>query len=68
MTATLKQTPSDLLKAVNLLQQGKGAVIASQGRAVDKLGAVPPSTVSPSRPGVPDAAAAVAQSRRCRQD
>lgn len=41
MTATLEQTQSDLLKLVNLVQQGEEVVITSQGRAVAKLSAVP---------------------------
>ncbi len=49
MTATLEQTQSDLLKLVNLVQQGEEVVITSQGRAVAKLSAVPQSGLSPSR-------------------
>jgi antitoxin (DNA-binding transcriptional repressor) of toxin-antitoxin stability system len=49
MTATLEQTQSDLLKLLNLVQQGEEVVITSQGRAVAKLSAVPQSVPSPSR-------------------
>ena len=49
MTATLEQTQSDLLKLVNLVQQGEEVVITSQGRAVAKLSAVPQSAPSPNR-------------------
>lgn len=49
MTATLEQTQSDLLKLVNLVQQGEEVVITSQGRAVAKLSAVPQSSPSPNR-------------------
>jgi antitoxin (DNA-binding transcriptional repressor) of toxin-antitoxin stability system len=49
MTATLEQTQSDLLKLLNLVQQGEEVVITSQGRAVAKLSAVPPSAPSQSR-------------------
>lgn len=44
MTATLEQTQSDLLKLVNLVQHGEEVLIASQGRAVVRLSAVPSST------------------------
>ncbi len=49
MTATLEQTQSDLLKLVNLVQQGEEVVITSQGRVVAKLSAVPLGSPSPSR-------------------
>ena len=49
MTATLEQTQSDLLKLVNLVQQGEEVVITSQGRAVAKLSPVPSTTPSPNR-------------------
>jgi antitoxin (DNA-binding transcriptional repressor) of toxin-antitoxin stability system len=49
MTATLEQTQSDLLKLLDLVQQGEEVVITSQGRAVAKLSAVPPSAPSQSR-------------------
>ena len=49
MTATLEQTQSDLLKLVNRVQHGEEVVITSQGRAVAKLSAVPPSAPSPNR-------------------
>ena len=49
MTATLEQTQSDLPKLVNLVQQGEEVVITSQGRAVAKLSAVPPSAPAPNR-------------------
>lgn len=49
MTATIEQTQSDLLKLVNLVQQGEEVVITSQGRAVAKLSAVPQGATSPSR-------------------
>jgi antitoxin (DNA-binding transcriptional repressor) of toxin-antitoxin stability system len=49
MTATLEQTQSDLLKLVNLVQQGEEVVITSEGRAVAKLSAVPPSAPLPNR-------------------
>jgi antitoxin (DNA-binding transcriptional repressor) of toxin-antitoxin stability system len=49
MTATLEQTQSDLLRLVDLVQQGEEVVITSQGRAVAKLSAVPQSTPSPNR-------------------
>ena len=49
MTATLEQTQSDLLRLVNLVQQGEEVVITSQGRAVAKLSAVPPRAPSPNR-------------------
>ena len=40
MTATLEQTQSDLLRLVNLVQQGEEVVITSQGRPVARLCAV----------------------------
>ena len=49
MTATLEQTQSDLPKLVNLVQQGEGVVITSQGRPVAKLSAVPQCTPPPNR-------------------
>lgn len=49
MTATLEQTQSDLLKLVNLVQQGEEVVITSQGRPVARLSAVPQTTPSPNR-------------------
>ena len=49
MTATLEQTQSDLLRLVNLVQQGEEVVITSQGQAVAKLSAVPPSAPLPNR-------------------
>ena len=49
MTATLEQTQSDLLRLVNLVQQGEEVLITSQGRAVAKLCAVPHSAPSPNR-------------------
>jgi antitoxin (DNA-binding transcriptional repressor) of toxin-antitoxin stability system len=49
MRATLEQTQSDLLKLLNLVQQGEEVVITSQGRAVAKLSAVPQSAPAPSR-------------------
>jgi len=49
MTATLEQTQSDLVRLVNLVQQGEEVVITSQGRAVAKLSAVPQSAPSPNR-------------------
>jgi len=49
MTATLEQAQSDLLKLVNLVQQGEEALITSQGRAVARLSGVPQSVPSPSR-------------------
>ena len=49
MTATLEQTQSDLLRLVNLVQQGEEVVITSQGRAVAKLSAVSQSPPSPDR-------------------
>ncbi len=49
MTATLEQAQSDLLKLLNLVQQGEGVIINSQGRAVAKLSAVPPSSPSQTR-------------------
>ncbi len=49
MTATVEQTQSDLLRLVNLVQQGEEVVITSQGRAVARLSAVPPSAPSPNR-------------------
>jgi len=49
MTATLEQTQSDLLKLVKLVQQGEEVVITSQGRAVARLSAVPPSAPSSNR-------------------
>jgi antitoxin (DNA-binding transcriptional repressor) of toxin-antitoxin stability system len=48
MTATLEQTQSDLLKLLDLVQQGEEVVITSQGRAVAKLSAVPPGAPSQS--------------------
>ncbi len=50
MTATLEQTQADLLKLVNLVQQGEEVVITSQGRAVARLSAVPHPVPSPDRP------------------
>jgi antitoxin (DNA-binding transcriptional repressor) of toxin-antitoxin stability system len=49
MTATLEQTQSDLIKLVNLVQQGEEVVITSQGRAVARLSAVVPDTATPNR-------------------
>ncbi len=49
MTATLEQTQSDLLRLVNLVQQGEEVVITSQGRAVARLSAVPQSPPAPNR-------------------
>ena len=49
MTATLEQTQADLRKLVNLVQQGEEVVITSQGRAVARLSAVPPSASFPNR-------------------
>jgi antitoxin (DNA-binding transcriptional repressor) of toxin-antitoxin stability system len=49
MTATLEQTQSELLKLLNLVQQGEEVVITSQGRAVAKLSAVPQSVPVPNR-------------------
>jgi antitoxin (DNA-binding transcriptional repressor) of toxin-antitoxin stability system len=49
MTATVEQTQSDLLRLVNLVQQGEKVVITSQGRAVAKLSALPESAPSPNR-------------------
>lgn len=49
MTATLEQTQSDLLKLVNLVQQGEEVVITSQGRPVARLSAVPQTMPSPNR-------------------
>ena len=49
MTATLEQTQSDLPRLVSLVQQGEEVVITSQGRAVAKLSAVPPSAPSADR-------------------
>ncbi len=49
MTATLEQTQSDLLKLVDLVQQGEDVVITSQGRPVARLSAVPPSRPAPNR-------------------
>ena len=46
MTATLEETQSDLLKLLNLVQQGEEVAIASQGRAVAKLSAVSPSCLA----------------------
>jgi antitoxin (DNA-binding transcriptional repressor) of toxin-antitoxin stability system len=40
---------SDLLRLLNLVQQGEEVVITSQGRAVAKLSAVPQSAPSPNR-------------------
>ncbi len=49
MTATVEQTQSDLLRLVNLVQQGEEVVITSQGRAVARLSAFPQSAPSPNR-------------------
>jgi prevent-host-death family protein len=49
MTATLEQTQADLLKLVNLVQQGEEVVITSQGRPVAKLSGVSPSAPSLGR-------------------
>ena len=49
MTATLERIQSDLVKLVKLVQQGEEVVITSQGRAVAKLSAVPPSAPPPNR-------------------
>ena len=49
MTATLEQTQSDLLKLVNLVQQGEEVVITSQGRAVAKLCPVLANAPPPNR-------------------
>ena len=49
MTATLEQTQSDLLRLVNMVQQGEEVVITSQGRAVARLSAVLPTTTPPNR-------------------
>ena len=49
MMATLEQTQADLLKLVNLVQQGEEVVITSQGRPVARLSAVPQTSPSPNR-------------------
>ncbi len=49
MTATLEQIQSDLLRLVDLVQQGEEVVITSHGRAVAKLSTVPQSAPSPNR-------------------
>jgi antitoxin (DNA-binding transcriptional repressor) of toxin-antitoxin stability system len=49
MTATLEQTQAELPRLVSLAQQGEEVVITSQGRAVAKLSAVPPSAPPPNR-------------------
>ena len=49
MTATLEQTQADLLKLVNLVQQGEEVVITNQGRAVAKLSAVAHAAPLPNR-------------------
>jgi len=49
MIATLEQTQSDLLNLVNLVQQGEEVVITSEGRAVARLSAMPPSPPAPNR-------------------
>ena len=49
MTATLEQTQRDLLKLVNLVQQGEEVLLTCQGRAVARLSGVPQSAPSPSR-------------------
>ena len=49
MTVTLEQIQSDLLRLVNLVQQGEEVVITSDGHAVAKLSAVPPSALTPNR-------------------
>lgn len=49
MTATLEQTQSDLLRLVNLVQQGEEVVITSQGRAAARLSAVLQSAPAPNR-------------------
>jgi len=49
MTATLEQTQSDLLKLVNLVQQGEEVLITSEGRAVARLSGVPQNAPSPDR-------------------
>jgi antitoxin (DNA-binding transcriptional repressor) of toxin-antitoxin stability system len=49
MTATLEQTQADLLKLVNLVQQGEEVVITSQGRAVARLSAVSQAAPAPNR-------------------
>lgn len=54
VTATLEQMQSDLRRLVNLVQQGEEVVITSQGRAVAKLSAVPPSAPAPAPAPAPD--------------
>ena len=49
MTATLEQTQSDLVRLINLVQQGEEVVITSEGRPVARLSAVPQSAPSPNR-------------------
>ena len=49
MTATLEETQTDLLRLVNLVQQGEEVVITSQGCAVARLSAVPHSAPAPDR-------------------
>jgi antitoxin (DNA-binding transcriptional repressor) of toxin-antitoxin stability system len=49
MTATLEQTQSDLLRLVNLVQQGEEVVITSQGHPVARLCAVQQPSPSTNR-------------------
>lgn len=49
MTATLEQVQSDLLRLVNVVQQGEEIVITSRGRAVAKLSAVPQGALARDR-------------------
>ena len=49
MTATLEQTQSDLVRLVELVQQGEEVIITNQGRAVARLSAAPQGEASRNR-------------------
>ena len=49
MTATLEQTQSDLLRLVELVQQGEEVVITNRGQAVARLSSMPQSAPMSNR-------------------
>jgi antitoxin (DNA-binding transcriptional repressor) of toxin-antitoxin stability system len=49
MTATLEQTRSDLLRLIELAQQGEEVVITRQGQAIARLTGVPQAKPSSNR-------------------
>lgn len=49
MTATVEQIQTDLLRLLNLAQQGEEVVITSQGKVIAKLTGVPRPKPAPDR-------------------